>query len=108
MSLKYKEVNPLAVFNMRRLDFCPPHFEIVRFDRHVFEKKITDWIYEHTTGRFYLGSNVFKHSDSFYWSGPNYSRPPQPSLQAGFEIHAEASYFAMFLTEINRDEDSFY
>ena len=87
MALKHKEVNPLAVNNMRRLDVCPPHFETLSFDLKVNERNLTDWIYENTEGRFFFG------------------RDSKSSSRVGFETHSECSYFAMFLPTINKYED---
>jgi hypothetical protein len=84
MGLKNKEANPLAVFNMRKMDFCPPHFESITFDLKSGERAITDWIYENTEGRFYFGQDANRLS-----------------VRVGFEVHSEASYFAMFLPTIN-------
>jgi hypothetical protein len=94
--LKYGEVNPLAVFGLRRVEHCPPHFIKVEFDCRVNEKEIADWIYTHLTGRFYLGDR--------------YSSADQGSLNmckcAAFEISGEASYFALQLDQINTHQFS--
>ena len=84
MGLKHKDAaNPLAVNNMRRMDFCPPHFETITFDLKANERTITDWIYENTEGRFYFGQDT------------------RLNIRVGFEVHPECSYFAMFLHTIN-------
>lgn len=84
-------INPLDVFGLRQLDYCPPHFHIVRFDLRVTAKEIENWIYENLSGRFYLGNYIAVDSDSTM------------SLQkiAAFELHEEASYFGLFLPNIN-------
>jgi hypothetical protein len=91
MSLRHKEVNPLAVANMRRMDFLPPHFEPIYFDLVVGEKEISDWIHEHTQGRFFLGQ----------WFNPKGEKVVMCEC-AAFEIHSETSYFAMMLNQINK------
>lgn len=83
MSLKNKEANPLAVFNMRRMDYCPPHFQKLIFALGTGEKDILDWIYENTEGRFYLATEI------------------NGNECVAFEIHNEATYFALFLGQIN-------
>lgn len=88
MGLRNKEANPLAVFNMRKMDFCPPHFEPVSFELKSGGRAITDWIYENTEGRFYFGQ------DSHL------------SMRVGFEVHSEASYFALMLTTFNSFGDN--
>ena len=87
MALKHGEVNPLAVANMRQLDFLPPHFEVVTIPKVSYLKKLSDWIYENLDGRFYIND---KNSGN---------------TTLGFENHSEASYFAIMLPEILKDEN---
>jgi hypothetical protein len=93
--LKHNEVNPLAVFGLRRVDHCPPHFSPVRFDIKVQEKIITDWIWENLDGRFYFGE--------YYYEDPNGSFNSQK--MAAFEEPGEASYFALILDTVNKTAD---
>jgi hypothetical protein len=106
--IKYKEPNPLAVFNMRRMTFCPIHFETITFDLRVGEKTISDWIYENTESRFFLGSIV--RAAPLPPDGPGRVEPHQRKSAnitremvhcVGFENHSEASYFALFLNQVN-------
>ena len=83
--LKHGIINPLNVFNLRQLKFCPPHFEKVYFDLQTRDKDIVNWIYENREGRFYLGTD--------YGSNKNY---------VGFELPFESSYFLLMLDSINR------
>lgn len=94
--LKHGEVNLLNVFGLRQLDRCLPHFEKVLFDLRVSEKDIKDWIYENLEGRFYLG-------DWYDSSGPSLHTPHSLTIQkvAAFEIASEASFFGIFLPNIN-------
>lgn len=92
--LKYGEVNPLAVFGLRRLDHCPPHFQRVEFDARVADKNIADWIYINLTGRFYLGDQYTTKDDG----STNLVKC------AGFESAGESSYFALQLDRINSHE----
>ena len=87
------QVNPLNVHNLRVVDHCPPHFFAVDFDLSCSAKKISDWIYENLSGRFFFGE--------VFTTNPNTG---QTSLhrRAGFEIHSEASYFALVRPEINK------
>lgn len=96
MALKHNEVNPLAVNNMRQVDFCPPHFEKVIFDLATDAKKITDWLYENTDGRFYIGSAVKMPTSD--------EEKAKLSHCVAFEVHSEASYFALMLNTINSYE----
>jgi hypothetical protein len=109
--IKYKEPNPLAVFNMRRMTFCPIHFETITFDLRVNEKTISDWIYENTEGRFFLGSIV--RAAPLPPPGPDRndllnrrSNTTREMIHCiGFENHSEASYFALFLNQVNSTPD---
>ncbi len=83
--IKYGEANPLAVFNMRRLDFCPPHFEKLVFDKYVSERAISNWIYENTNSRFYIGAVA----DS------------RIKFCVAFESPSETTFFALHLPDIN-------
>lgn len=93
--LKHNEINPLAVFGLRRVDHCPPHFSPVRFDIKVNEKQITDWIWEHLDGRFYFGE--------YYYDSGNGAFASQK--MAAFEEPGEASYFALVLDTVNKSPD---
>ena len=96
--LKHGEINPLNVFGMRKLNHCPPHFDRVVFDIKVNEKKISDWIFENLAGRFWLGDvYVNKEKDSF-----------EMSKCVAFEQKSEASYFALFLDQVNNWENKLY
>ena len=88
MSLKHQEPNPLAVFNMQRVTFCPPHFQTINFDLRAGEKAILDWIYENVEGRFFLGGKVTSGGMAI-------------TECAAFENHSEATYFSLFLPTIN-------
>lgn len=94
MTVNYQP-NPLNTFNLRRVEFSPPHFYAVDFDLAVTEKRITDWIWENLQGRFYFGDvfQIIKDSDKRYTT---------LQKRASFEIHSEASYFAMLLHDLNK------
>ena len=92
--LKYGEANPLAVFGLRELEHCPPHFVQVNFDLKASEKTISDWVYTNLTGRFYYGDYYYKNSDNTV----------QISKQMAFESPGEASMFALVLDQINQQD----
>jgi len=94
--LKHNEVNPLAVFGMRRMDHCPPHFVSIKFDIRVQEKTITNWIWENLDGRFYF--------DDDYQPVDTNSNGISMQKQVAFEIPGEASYFSLILDTINKSE----
>lgn len=89
--LKHGEINPLNVFGLRQVDWCPPHFERVVFDSYTNEKAITDWIYENLRSRFYVGQTDVKVENTF-----------QRQMLVAFEDPSEASYFSLFLPQINQ------
>jgi hypothetical protein len=91
--LKHGEVNPLNVFGLRQLNHCPLHFEPVQFDLRVNEKDITDWIYENLQGRFYIGVVDIPQSRT--------GNVTMRQQIVAFEHASEATYFSMFLTQIN-------
>lgn len=90
--IKHGEVNPLDVFDLRQVDFCPAHFEKIPFDIRVSEKNIRDWIFENCEGRFFLGDMVTPNESG---SGASVHKV------AAFERHSEATYFGLFLPTIN-------
>lgn len=95
--LKHGEVNPLNVFGLRQLDHCPPHFQVVTFDLRTNIKNITDWVYENLSGRFWAGNYFLTESDSE-------TIKLVMTHALAFELHEEASYFALFLPDLNQRE----
>ena len=93
--LKHNEANPLAVFGLRRMDHCPPHFVVIQFDSRSQDKVLTDWVYENLDGRFYLGDE--------YSNTAGGSVSMQKVI--GFELPGEASYFSLILDTINVGPD---
>lgn len=94
--IKFGEPNPLNIFNLRRVDYCSPHFEQVLFDCKVHDKIIIDWIYENLEGRFYYSDHLI-HENGIYDS----------KKCVAFEIPSEASYFCFMLETINKSAFSF-
>lgn len=93
--LKYGEINPLNVFGIRKMSHCPPHFERVTFDIKTQEKRITDWIVENLAGRFWVG-DIYSDTAS--------DGKPLMCKCVAFEEKSEASYFALYLDQINTYE----
>lgn len=89
--LKYGQANPLAVFGLRELDHCPPHFTVVDFELKCNKKHINDWIWTNLSGRFWCGDYYYKHTDLTV-----------QSTRAAFEIPGEATMFALVLDQINQ------
>jgi hypothetical protein len=94
--LKYGEVNPLAVFGLRELEHCPPHFIQVDFPLKAHEKEISDWIWANLSGRFWYGDRYYKNKNVV-----------EMCRCAAFEIPGEASMFALILDQINKNNFEF-
>ena len=95
--LKYGEANPLAVFGLRELVHCPPHFVAVDFDVKCNPKTISDWIWANLAGRFYYGDHYYKSDNNTV----------QIIKRAAFEIPGEASMFALILDQLNSSDFEF-
>lgn len=91
--LKELAPNPLNVFGLRRLDYCPPYFHKVSFQLRTSEKDISDWIWTNLEGRFFYGDLYFFNS----------SGKIDFEKTAGFESPGEASYFALIIDSINHN-----
>lgn len=92
--LKHNEANPLAVFGIRELNHCPPHFIRVDFNLRTSEKAISDWIWTNLDGRFWYGD----------WYSKDSAGNVTVQKSVGFEIPGEASMFALILDQINKNE----
>ena len=93
--LKYGEANPLSVFGLRDVDWCPPHFTTVDFDSKTNDKVIIDWIWANLSGRFYFG-------DHYYRGINNGADGVHSCKRAAFEMPGEASMFALVSDTINQ------
>ena len=91
--IKHGDPNPLAVFGLRQLEHCPPHFTRVDFELIASsEKTISDWIWANLSGRFWYGD----------WYSKSATGTVQFSKSVAFEIASEASMFALMLDQINK------
>jgi hypothetical protein len=90
--LQYREVNPLNVHGLRRVEHLPPHFCEVSFDLKTQESNISDWIFTNLEGRFYFGDKVVIDSNG----------KRTMFKVVAFERHSEASYFGLFIDQINQ------
>lgn len=88
-----KDINPLNVFGLRKMEHCPPHFQQVTFKSKVNNATIENWIYDNLSGRFYFGY-VYQAGESTVES----------YTLIGFEEQAEASYFMLCLDSIQATE----
>jgi hypothetical protein len=92
--LRNGEANPLTVHGLREMQTCPPHFIKVQFEVYNTNKKITDWIWEHLEGRFWVGDIFYKTEGGTV----------AMSSCAAFEIPGEASMFSLCLDQINHNQ----
>jgi hypothetical protein len=88
MMLKNGTINPLNVYNLRKLDFCPPHFEKVYFNQISNDRNIIDWIFENLEGRFYIDVDL--------------TNSEVGSMCVAFEIPSESSYFLLMKDSIDK------
>jgi hypothetical protein len=95
--LRLGDPNPLAVWGLRQLKHCPPHFTKICFDVRVEDKKITDWIWSNLSGRFYIGEyyHAVKKMHGTMIVGQKC---------VAFEDAGEASVFALILDTINQSD----
>lgn len=92
------EVNPLNVSGLRKLTHCPPHFQQFKFDLRTKEKTITDWIYQHMEGRFWIGDTYTR----------NHSGTIDMQKAVAFELESEVTYFGLLIDNINVTDFSLY
>lgn len=84
--MKLKDPNPLDVFEMRRVKFCPPHFTTTNIKkRYNIETAIAEWIDSNLSGRYYIGQNIELDADN------NLSQV----YTLGFESPKECSFFML-------------
>ena len=84
--IKTKKINPLAVFNARRVKFAPPHFEYINVQlTYNLEDSIVKWINQNLKNRFFVGTTVTLNSENKI----------QQVLTVGFEENKDLSYFAL-------------
>ena len=85
----------MAIFGLRELEHCPPHFSRVCFDQRCPDKTISDWIWANLSGRF--------------WYGDYYCKDEANNVVfqkcAAFETSGEASMFALILDQVNKHHE---
>jgi hypothetical protein len=83
---KIKEPNPLNLFEMRKLDRIPPHFEFISIPlSYNLQRTIEKWILYNLKGRFYVDRNIDLDSTDTIHS----------VIKIGFEDGKEMSYFTL-------------
>jgi hypothetical protein len=84
--VKLKDPNPLDVLDLRRVDFCPPHFSTVEVSRkYNIDRAICDWIEDNLSGRYFFGHSI----------GFDKMNNLTQSNVVGFEQDKEMSFFVL-------------
>jgi len=87
---KNLKINPLSVFGMRRVKFCPPHFESSTIAlTYNMSKALESWIDDNTRGRYFIGQRL----DSNIFDGTKYR--VKYSTVVSFENSKDLSYFLL-------------
>jgi hypothetical protein len=83
---KTAKVNPLDVFDLRRVDFCPPFYNTVNIDPgYNLVNALDEWIYQNLSGRYYIGPCVDLDNDGNI----------KKRVKVGFETEREMSFFML-------------
>ena len=84
--IKERKINPLEVFNARKVNHPPSYFEYINVAlTYNLEDSIAKWIKSHLKNRFFVGKNVMLD---------NNNRLTQV-LTIGFEDGKDMSYFML-------------
>lgn len=86
MALKNNKPNPLNYFQMRRVDFCPPHFKCTTLKSfsHMHNQQLNAWVKENLNYRYYIGQCLLLDQNSFVFG-----------TKIGFESEKELSFFTI-------------
>lgn len=87
MALKNGKPNPLNYFNMRRVNFAPPHFKYTTIDRYNIGliKQLNSWIETNLNNRYYIGQSIaLDQNNQFIFV-----------IKIGFESEKELSFFTI-------------
>ena len=84
--IKKGKINPLEVFEVRRVSFCPSYFESANIrPRYNLNDAIVNWIEDNLSGRYYIGKAVSLNEDNAL----------QTYVKVAFEKESELSYFML-------------
>jgi len=80
------KINPLNVFDIRRVDFCPPYWEsMIIPQKYNIQKALEEWVHTNLKGRYYINKEVVYEEE----------QPLSSKVKIAFEESKELSYFAL-------------
>lgn len=85
MALNRGKPNPLNYFDIRQVEFAPPHFRYTTlsvYNPQLF-RKINSWIKNNLNNRYYIGQDIgLDHNNTIIYT-----------TKIGFELEKELSFF---------------
>lgn len=83
--IKKGKINPLELYNVRRVDFCPSYFESHNLETtYNLRNAIESWIQDNLSGRYYIGNSIILSNSNL-----------KQATKIGFEKSSELSYFML-------------
>ena len=84
--IKKGKINPLEVFGIRRVNYCPSYFESAKLKmQYNLNNAITQWVEDNLSGRYYIGQTVVLNEENGI----------EVRLKLAFEKESELSYFML-------------
>jgi len=84
---KLKEPNPLNLFEARRSNTSPPHFEYITIPyTYNIEESLNKWVQKNLKGRYFLNKSASVSGDT---------GKIEALMKVGFEDSKEMSYFML-------------
>ena len=84
--IKKGKINPLEVFEIRRVSFCPSYFESANIKpRYNLRDAMVQWIEDNLSGRYYIGKTVVLNEQNSI----------EECIKLAFEKESELSYFML-------------
>jgi len=93
MAIKNGHPNPLNFFEMRRVNFAPPHFNYFIINKYNPSQIIllNEWIYYNLNGRYYIGQGIMlDNTNTIVYN-----------TRIGFESEKEITFFTIACPHLN-------